>query len=99
MAKRGNPNWIKGQTGNPNGRPKTGVAELEQLRAAIKRVSKKEGKDLFTHFVERAYENDGVLAALMKKIIADMKHIEADITVETYEERVKRMLGLMEDNL
>ena len=89
--------WEKGKSGNPNGRPKTGLSELENLRAAIKTVSAQKRKDLFTHFIEQAYESDNVLIAVMRKIIADMKHIEADLTVETYEERVKRLLGLIED--
>lgn len=91
--------WKKGESGNPNGRPPTGQAELEQLRAAIKKVSKKEEKSLFEHFIQRAYDNDGVLIAVMKKIIADMKHIEAEINIETYEDRVKRLLELVGDSL
>ena len=76
MAKMGNPNWVKGKSGNPNGRPKAGISEIEQLREAIKVVSTKKRKGLFQHFVEQAYEDSGVLAALMRKVLPDMKAID-----------------------
>ena len=64
----------------------------EEIGKAIEKVQKEKDTTLLEHFVRRAYEDDRVLIAVMKKIIADMKHIEADLTVETYEERVKRLL-------
>ena len=72
--KRGNPAWTKGNSGNTAGRPRNAAAE--ELREAIKKVEKRKRKKLFTHFVERAYENDKVLIALMKKVIPDKKEYE-----------------------
>lgn len=67
----------KGQSGNPNGRPKN--PEIEALRKAIKTVEKKEKKKLLRHFVERALTNDNVLIALMKKLVPDIKREDLNI--------------------
>lgn len=60
----------KGISGNPNGRPKKGSSEIENLRMACRIVRKQQGnKDILIHFVERAYKNDEVLKALISKLI------------------------------
>lgn len=68
------PKYVKGQSGNPYGRPKR--PEIEELRKAIKTVEAKKRKKLLIHFVERAYESDDVLKALGKKIIPDLASID-----------------------
>ncbi len=70
--------WVKGQSGNPKGRPKR--PELEELRKALDEAKKKHGnKSLLEHFAERAYENDAVLIALAKKVIPDKVSAELDV--------------------
>ena len=71
--------WKKGQSGNPNGRPKK--PEIDALRTAIKVVEKENDMTLLEHFVRRAYENDSVLVALCKKFLPDMKSIEGGVEV------------------
>lgn len=71
--------FVKGQSGNPDGRPKK--PEIEELRKAIKVVEKTKRKKLLRHFVERAYTNDKVLVALMKKILADVKFEERNLNI------------------
>jgi hypothetical protein len=79
VVKRNNKGqWVKGQSGNPNGRaPKP---EVEELRKAIKAVEEQKDKKLLEHFVERAYRNDAVLVALIKKFIPDKA--QQDISFE-----------------
>lgn len=60
--------------GNPKGRPKS--PEIEELRQAIEKARKAKDKSILEHFVERAYKNDQVLVALIKKLIADKHHTE-----------------------
>lgn len=60
----------KGQINNPHGRPK--APEVEELRIALKAAKEKNNKSLIDHFVERAYSNDKVLVAVMKKLIPDI---------------------------
>ena len=72
--------FVKGKSGNPGGKPKgtkhsMTVDIFDKLLKAIKetkdnkKISK--GKDVFEHFVERAYKSDTVLNALMKKFVPD----------------------------
>jgi hypothetical protein len=71
--------WKKGQSGNPNGRPRKGQSIPEQLEAAIKAVEKQRKIKMLNHFVRRALENDAVLIALMKKVLPDMKHVDSKV--------------------
>lgn len=70
----------KGVVTNPNGRPKGSknaitVKIFEDLLKEMKAVEKDEtiskGKSILKHFIERAYKNDTVLCAFMKKLVAD----------------------------
>lgn len=72
-----------GHTNNPNGRPPAGESFVEQLREAVKVVGKEKKKTLMRHAVERAYEEDSVLIAMMRKLIPDLN--ETDVNLKTYE--------------
>lgn len=61
--------WKKGETGNPNGRPRK--PEVDLLRNALEKARKGHRIDFLEHFVERAYENDNVAIALARKLIPD----------------------------
>lgn len=69
--------WKKGQSGNPKGRVKK--PEIEELRKAIKAVEQKKGKKLLQHFVERAFKQDSVLIAIIKKLIADKTQLDGTL--------------------
>ena len=88
MAKRGNPAWInkgKGVSGNPNGRPR--APEIELFREALAQVEKENKISLLVHAVRRAYLEDTVLIALLKKILPDK--IDADMGGDLIVELVK----------
>jgi hypothetical protein len=65
-----NGRFAKGCVANPHGRPKN--PEMEELRQAIRAARKTHGgRSILKHFADRAYVNDGVLIALMKKLLPD----------------------------
>lgn len=63
--------------------------KIQDLIVAIKEVEDDIAIDpknmsddcLLTHFVRRAFKSDTVLKDLMKKLLPDLKHVEADIDV------------------
>jgi len=63
----------KGQSGNPKGRGKgvTNKVSVDRLLHEVHKVGLKKGKPLLQHFVERAYEDDRVLVAVIRKLVAD----------------------------
>lgn len=72
---RGRP-FEKGNKANLKGRPK-GVKNYTTLLAkALKKYEKETNKDLFKRFIERAFVNDKVLIAIMKKFVPDMEKSE-----------------------
>ena len=75
-GRRGNPNWKKGVSGNPKGRPKKGLTEGDMLLAAIDKMEKFKRLSILEHLVDRAYENDAVLIALLKKLVPDLKSMD-----------------------
>lgn len=73
--------------GRPKGSHNAITKEIfEDLLSAMKAVKKNEtvskGKDILIHFIERAYENDTVLCALMKKLVADRQQTKVDLDEE-----------------
>ena len=79
----------KGQSGNPNGRPAN--PEIELLRNAIKTVETRQKKKFLIYAVERAYNNDIVLVAILKKLIPDLRYSE-----ETHEIKESTMAMVVE---
>lgn len=71
--------WKKGHSGNPTGLPKGERPELtlSELVGAIRKEEKKHRKTLLAHLVSRAYESDAALGVLLKKLLPDLKAIEA----------------------
>ncbi len=71
--------YQKGESGNPAGRPKKAL--IDKFEKAIKKVEKVKGKTIFQHFAERAFDDDGVLIAVMKKRLPDMKQVDGKIKI------------------
>lgn len=72
----------KGNNANPKGRPKGSLNYITLLEKSSKEIGTKKGKKLFDRLVERAFVNDKVLIALMKKFIPDKAQSEVKVTLK-----------------
>jgi hypothetical protein len=65
-----------GQSGNPEGK-KTGTKSyITLLEEAVKNYETAKGRNLFDRLIERAFVNDSVLIAVIKKFIPDKQYTE-----------------------
>lgn len=69
--------FVKGQSGNPKGRPP--VPEIEALRQAIRAVQQKKGKTLLQHAIEESYKDNKLLVAILRKILPDLQSVSGKI--------------------
>jgi len=93
--------YKKGYTGNCFDRRDLDLSPINQFRKALREVASLKGKTLLRHFTERAYEEDHVLTAAMKKILPDLQAITQDVrfdksnfTMMTEEELDKKIRTL-----
>ena len=86
MNNTGNPNWVKGCEGpNPKGRPKGSKNRFspKTLEDALKKAQDKHGGvSLIDHLCGKAYEDNKLAVAILKKMYPDLKQIEALIDVD-----------------
>lgn len=66
--------FVKGNNANPTG--KNGFTAAKQLTEAIVRQGKRRGEDFWDMAASRAYTNDQVLIAILKKFIPDKQALE-----------------------
>lgn len=90
--------FVKGKSGNPNGRPPNGQTKMDTLLKAIgyyQMGGKLDPKNPVHQFIRRAFKNDNVLIAMMRKIYPDLKAIEqvtfpGDTVSQEEEERIRK---------
>lgn len=74
---------------NPTGRPKN--PEMAEFRKALANVqAEKDRLPIFEHFIREAYNDHTVLIALLRKMLPDLKQIEADIKTEGFRIIIER---------
>lgn len=82
----GNPNWVKGKAQNPAGRPKgtKNKFSLAHLQRAMEKAKKTHsGQSLIESMCERAYTNDHVAIAILRKMLPDLRQVDAIVDVGT----------------
>lgn len=78
--------------------------KIRDLVVAIKKVeeelSEEAGKpvDLLEHFVKKGFKDNPILKELMKKLLPDLKHVEADIDVTEQFQLIIDATGTDEDD-
>ena len=71
--RRGNPNWVKGQSGNPNGRVANSVTHMGCLEQALRKVSEEKRIPFWEHVMQQAYADNKVLVAVMNKLVPNLE--------------------------
>src|SRR3990167_10067198 len=61
--------WVKGQSGNPNGRPR--VAEIDQLRTALANFERENGISLIELAVRKCLKSERLMEVVLKKVLPD----------------------------
>ncbi|OGW90840.1 MAG: hypothetical protein A3D28_01070 [Omnitrophica bacterium RIFCSPHIGHO2_02_FULL_63_14] len=84
------------QAGNPGGpgRPR-GLSMSRQFFEAVQSVEARHRKPLLEHFVERAYTNDRVLIALLKKLVPDLGPREVHPKDEAVQDAAQDFVALV----
>ena len=67
--------------GNPDnlsrtGRPPKGQSWSELMRRAVKRVEEEKGVSLFDHLVRKAYSDNALGVAIIRKLVPDLKSVD-----------------------
>ena len=75
--------WKRGQSGNPAGKNENPT--VAELKKAIATVQKTKDCSLLEHLIKRCYESDAVLIAVARKLLPDLKTVEANITDDSGE--------------
>ena len=69
----------KGVSGNLKGRPKDGSDWKSKLEVSLNKQGENVGKTFTDHIAERAYKNDQVLIAVLRKLAPDLRAVEGDV--------------------
>lgn len=92
----GNPNWVKGVSGNPNGRPRR--PEVALFRESLKKIEKEKGMTLLEHAIRKAFTDKEVLKTMLNKMLPDLSegYMEQDTTI-TNKEAAKSLAEMIND--
>ena len=69
-----------GQSGNPVGRPKN--PEIQELRDALQKAAKEHDETFIESVVKRAFRDSNLAVAVLRKLLPDRQHVEADVSGE-----------------
>ena len=77
--------WKPGESGNPAGRPKgtkNKFSIVDLQKAMDKAKEKNGGVSLLEHVCRKAYNDNGLAIAILKKMLPDLRRVEAIVDVD-----------------
>ena len=80
--------FIKGQSGNPKGKPKGAVNEVTKFKAAIALFEKENKKSIYDFILKKSLTNPQVLVAIFKALIPQQTESSIKVT-SVYDEYEK----------
>lgn len=81
-----------GQSGNPKGRPKGALDKWKkELESAIRRAEKAKDQKFLDRVMEKAWDSETLMIAIMKKIVPDCKSADQTINIVTHDDWIKRL--------